>query len=177
MNLLAQISDDLPSARTIELAQLLAALGSTRAAQDRPEEAAAALERARAIVVERRGTQHAGLVGIQSQLALARIDMEGEASVSDPSRLEVRIEAAAASLPGRPPQRLALFDYARGQWDVVDERLASLEDSMVNVAVSTDAADFVAPETNAMRLRLEWFDPGSTFTQARIDHVSWGITP
>ncbi len=96
MELLSEISDRVASARTVELAQLLTALGSTLGVQERYDEATTAFEQARTIVIELRGTRHPSLAGIQSQLALMLIETDElvDARTYIEDALEIAEEAA-----------------------------------------------------------------------------------
>lgn len=112
-------------------------------------------------------------------LPLIRLEVDGTATKDTASSLEVTFEAAATALPTQPPQRLSLFNYD-ASWEIVDERAATLTDSVVVVNITTDAQRFVETGTGALAMRVEWFDPGDVFFVdwgSLTDQAVWVVTP
>ena len=105
---------------------------------------------------------------------------EGTANEECWNRLEVTVEAAANSLPGQPPQKISLRDFT-ATWTVVDERDATVADSVVQLEFDfVDAWRYIDLTTDQMIMRLEWFDPGNVFSPAwgaRIDQAVWTLKP
>jgi T5SS/PEP-CTERM-associated repeat protein len=111
---------------------------------------------------------------------LIRIDVNGTSPVSTPTALTATLEAHANSLPGLPPQRFSLMNYDTGRFEVVDDRPATRQDSIVEVTITTDPQRFVQTGTDAMQMRVEYFSPGNVFSPAwggRIDQAVWHVTP
>lgn len=109
-------------------------------------------------------------------LPMIRMEVQGTTAVETASRITVRVEDAASSLPNQPLQRLALFDYAAAQWVTIDERAAPAVDTVVEVIVEDAPTRFIAPATGQLKMRLDWFDPGATTPWGvRIDHATWTV--
>jgi streptogramin lyase len=113
-------------------------------------------------------------------LPLIRAEIEGTANEECFDRLVVTVEAAVNSLPGQPPQKLWLRNFTAG-WTLVDERTASLADTVVEAEIGmADSWRYIEPGTDRMLMRIEWFDPGNVFSPAwgaRIDQAVWTLKP
>jgi hypothetical protein len=113
-------------------------------------------------------------------LPLIRLETSGTAAMDAPASLEAILEARATSIPTRPPQRLSLFDDDAGTWAIVDERIATPSDSVVEVEIDENAGRFVEKGSRRLRMRVEWFDPGNVFSPAwgsQTDQAIWRATP
>jgi hypothetical protein len=112
-------------------------------------------------------------------LPLIRLDVQGVACAASVSSLTATLEAATTALPTQPPQVLSLFDYDAGRWEIVDQRTATTNDSVVEVTIDTNPGRFIEPGTDALDVRVEWFDPGNVWPAwgVRIDEASWWTVP
>jgi hypothetical protein len=83
-------------------------------------------------------------------------------------------------VPGLPPQRLSLYNFDVGMWELIDLRTAANADAKVSVTISSDAPRFIEPGTNGMLMRIEMADPGDVFFplwKCRVDQAVWFMTP
>jgi DNA-binding beta-propeller fold protein YncE len=113
-------------------------------------------------------------------LPLIRMDIAGVAPTASAASIDVTIEAYTDALPDQPPQRLSLFVYATGRWEIVDERIATPSASVFTVTIDSEPERFIESGTNDMKMRLEWFHPGDVFFPAwlvGIDQAWWLVTP
>jgi hypothetical protein len=113
-------------------------------------------------------------------LPLIRLEVEGTAHIAMPSQMVVTMEAGTTAIPTQSPQKILLRNYDAMSWELVDERIATTGDTVVEVTVTTDAQRFIDDATNAMRMRIDWFDPGNVFFPAwvtRTDQAVWTIVP
>jgi thiosulfate dehydrogenase len=113
-------------------------------------------------------------------LPLIRMDVAGVASRSSALDLTVTLEASATALPAQSPQKLSLYDYNTTTWELVDERIATPGDSVVWLLINVNPDRFIEPGTDAMQMRVEWFDPGDVFFVAwmsRTDQAIWRLAP
>lgn len=104
--------------------------------------------------------------------------ISGTSSLSQPSQLSFEFEAQSDLSPsGQVSQRLELFNFVTGQWVQVDQRFATLEDSITSLTISSNAAQYVQPGTKRMRARLTWFG-GMQFSRtqgSKIDQCNWWV--
>ncbi len=109
-------------------------------------------------------------------LPIIRMEVQGTTAVEQASRITVTVETAASNLPNQPLQRLALLDFAAGQWIIIDERPAPPVDTVVEVIIEDDPTRFIAPGAGQLRMRLDWLDAGATTPWGvRIDHATWVV--
>ena len=89
--------------------------------------------------------------------------------------LEFTVEAASTGAPAR--QKIEMFDYDTGVWEVVDEREAPASDTVVTVRISENAPRFVDPQTLEVKTRIGYVDLGITFPSwgGRFDQVFWTV--
>lgn len=80
---------------------------------------------------------------------------------------------ASCTLGGSALQRVEMFNFGTGQWEVIDERAATTTDTPWELTVSTNASRFVQDDTGLMRLRANWFvSNGPRIWNARIDRAT-----
>jgi hypothetical protein len=86
--------------------------------------------------------------------AVTEFEVEGVSPTASPSFLEVTLEGAVLARKD-VEQSIELFDYAAGQWELVDLRVAAVGgDSTVSVEPDGDLARFVEPETFKVEARI-----------------------
>ena len=132
MDLLVFVSGETSEARTLELAQLLQSLATTRTLQGRPDDAREALELSLAIVTEQKGADDAASVGIHTQLALTEI------SLGDLDDAQVHVDRAAQIASAAGGERSipyaktllarATLEHARGDDDAAQKTLVTAVD-------------------------------------------------
>ncbi|MGI8923946.1 MAG: S8 family serine peptidase [Fimbriimonadales bacterium] len=110
----------------------------------------------------------------------AQLVVESNSPTEDASKLLYRFEASSNAMPRQGvPQRLELWNFVIGRYEIIDERPVSGTDTVVEVSFTEDASRFIEPSTKLMRARMGWFDRGVAFLNwaARIDLTEWEVTP
>ena len=104
-----------------------------------------------------------------------QVVVESTSPVESPAALSIRVEASVL-LEG-PIQWIDLYDFEVDDWERVDERLATQDDSVVEVTITESPERFIEPGSRNLRTRVSHYDPGLTFAGwiARIDQVQWRI--
>ncbi|GIV02443.1 MAG: hypothetical protein KatS3mg015_1273 [Fimbriimonadales bacterium] len=105
--------------------------------------------------------------------ASVEIEVEGTATSSNPSELKFTLEAASSGSPAR--QRIEVFNFANGTWEMLDERDAPAADTSLTFTLAGDLSRFVEAGTRRMRVRIGYHDRGVTFLDwgGRFDVVNW----
>ena len=101
---------------------------------------------------------------------------EAASPVASPTSLSFTLEAAA-SVTGLA-QRIELFNFATGAYEVMDARNATVQDSTVVVTAEGALGRFIEPGTRKMRARLTWRASESSLSlswNARLDFVVWSV--
>lgn len=108
--------------------------------------------------------------------ASVELEVEGTSPTETPSSLKFVLEAGQSGDP--VIQRIELFNFQSGQWEVVDERAAPFADATVTISISTNARRFVQPGTRLVRARVGFHDRGVTFISwgARYDVTKWEVS-
>ena len=75
--------------------------------------------------------------------------------------------------------RIELYNYDADQWELMDARESTANDSVTVVRVVDDPSRFTEPGTGVMEARLGFRDnTAPLFTWfARIDQAVWVVTP
>jgi hypothetical protein len=104
-----------------------------------------------------------------------QVVVESVSPLESPAALSIRVEASVL-LKG-PIQWIDLYNFEEEDWERVDERLGTADDSVAEVAITQSAERFVEPASRSLRVRVSHYDPGLTFAGwiARIDHVQWRV--
>lgn len=112
--------------------------------------------------------------------------LNGVSSTQTPSGLTFNLEAKTFNLVGVVEQRIELFNYTTGQFEVVDTRPAGPTDSVTTVTPIGDPAQFVENGTGAIQARIRYQNtvPFWIFSlqnaylpfRTRVDHAFWSIT-
>lgn len=95
------------------------------------------------------------------------------------SSLSFVLEASSGASPSsKIIQRIELYNYSAGRWEIVDERNPSKNDLEARVTIATNPARFVNPATGQVRARIGWFDRGSISPgwTASIDRSIWEVS-
>jgi glucose/arabinose dehydrogenase len=109
-----------------------------------------------------------------------RIDVTGNATTDVFASLVTTFEASCNAIPGGVLQRISMFDYQAGTWELMDGRTATQLDSVAQFTIDTDPQRFVQTATFEVKSRMEWFDPGNLVFPAwggKIDEVAWDLIP
>jgi len=98
--------------------------------------------------------------------------------IASPSQLRVTVESHVSVDSIR--QRIALFNYDTGEFDIFDSRIASLTDETVTIVVDDNPARYVRPNSRRMLIRVDYnavaFSIIPTWT-ASIDRSIWRVIP
>ncbi len=112
-----------------------------------------------------------------TEIAAASVEIEvvGTSPTATPSELKFISEAGQSGDP--VIQRIEMFNYAGGFWEVVDERTAPFADTTVVVAISSNAQRFVHQGTREVKARVGYHDRGVTFPAwgGRYDMTKWEV--
>lgn len=106
----------------------------------------------------------------------AQVEVGTTLPMHAPLYLDLRAQTACSALPSqRVLQRIELFNYWQGRWEVVHEETATTYDRSTEIEISVNVGRFVEPFTLRCRARIGWYDlsaftPGWT---ASVDSVSW----
>ncbi len=113
--------------------------------------------------------------------------VDGISSTETPFGLAFSLESKTFNFIGTVDQRIELFNYTTGQYEVVDTQSASPTDSVTLVTPIGDLARFVESDTGAMQARIHYqnalpfwvFSIENAYLPFRtsVDHVFWTITP
>ncbi|MGI8924601.1 MAG: hypothetical protein ACR2HJ_11305 [Fimbriimonadales bacterium] len=105
-----------------------------------------------------------------------QIILNATAPTSSPSGFSFHLESNASI--ANAEQKISLYNYVTGQYEVLDTRLATPSDDTVNINVTVDTSRFIQPVTLAMRARISYRALGSTFVYpwlGRIDRAWWAF--
>lgn len=112
-----------------------------------------------------------------TEIAAASVELivEGTSTIQSPAELKFNLEAAASGTPAR--QRIELFNFQSSTWEMVDERDAPTQDTLVVVTITTNPGRFVQPGTGRVRTKIGYHDRGITFISwdGRFDRCTWTI--
>lgn len=108
------------------------------------------------------------------------VEFAGTSPAGSEIILTFRLEALSTAVPRTVPQRIDLFNFETDQWDQLDLRFATGEDSVAEVVVSDDAGRYVEEGTGRVAARVRWMNPGTVINagwRSEIDQAVWEITP
>ncbi len=113
--------------------------------------------------------------------------LDATASTDCPTALEFTLESRMVTFVGTVDQRTELFNYNTGNFEVVDNRLASSTDTVVTITPGGDPKRFVEPVTGAMQARIRyqnslpfWVTRTASLYlpfRTRVDQAIWTVTP
>ncbi len=102
------------------------------------------------------------------------VEVTGLAPVFSLTELRFRTESNSNANAGSGIQRLALYNFRTGFYDVLDTTPLTLTDTVREVVVTSNPTDYVDPNTLEVRSRLQWertgvalFNPTFKFDQVR----------
>ncbi|MEX2243823.1 MAG: right-handed parallel beta-helix repeat-containing protein [Fimbriimonadaceae bacterium] len=108
----------------------------------------------------------------------AQVELSGTSPLSQPAQLTLKLEAQTDLFPlGQVSQRIEMFDFVAQQWVQVDQRFATITDSVASYSVTSNAGRFVEPGTRRIHARLTWFG-GSQISRTqgpKIDQFCWWV--
>lgn len=107
----------------------------------------------------------------------AQVVFEATSPSETPQTISLEVEALCTGEPAL--QRIELFNFTSGQWEIVDERPAPSFDKIVSVQGNAPPADYVEDGTRRLRVRVGYHDRGVTFISwtGQYDRLLWGIVP
>ncbi len=113
--------------------------------------------------------------------------LDSTASTDSPTALAFTLESRMLTFVGTVDQRIELYNYDMGNFEVVDNRLASSTDTVVNISPGGDPTRFVQPVTGAMQARIRyqnslpyWVTRTASLYlpfRTRVDQAKWTVTP
>lgn len=112
------------------------------------------------------------------QEAPMQLIVSGVSPIVAPSQLTFVLESGVDQ-PGME-QSISLFNFETGRYDELDTRVASQDDSVVEVVVQDRAERYVEAATGRVLARVGWKRVGPGFSlrwQARVDLGVWRLTP
>ncbi len=83
-----------------------------------------------------------------------QIILNATAPTSSPAGFSFSLESNASI--ANAEQKISLYNYVTGQYEVLDTRLATTSDDTVNVNVIADTSRFIQPVTMAIRTRVSY---------------------
>ncbi|MBA3725048.1 MAG: hypothetical protein H0W86_01015 [Armatimonadetes bacterium] len=105
-----------------------------------------------------------------------QIILNSTAPTSSPAGFSFSLESNASI--ANAEQKISLYNYVAGQYEVLDTRLATTADDTVHVSVTTNTSRFIQPLTMAIRARVSYRALGATFVYpwlGRIDKAWWAF--
>ncbi|MGI8923277.1 MAG: hypothetical protein ACR2HJ_04430 [Fimbriimonadales bacterium] len=105
-----------------------------------------------------------------------QIILNATAPTSSPSWFSFSLESNASIVNAE--QKISLYNYVTGLYEVLNTRLATTSDGTVTVNVTSDTARFIQPLTRAIKARVSYRALGSTFVYpwlGRIDRAWWAF--
>lgn len=113
--------------------------------------------------------------------------VDAVSSTDTPSEMSFTMESGVTNVVGTIQQKIELYNYINGQFEVVDTRTATTNDSVAMFTPPGDALRFVENGTGAMQARITYQNdiPFWVFRvfnlylpfDARVDQIQWEITP
>ena len=88
------------------------------------------------------------------------------------STIEFNCESHTFNIVGTVEQKVELFNYLTGEFESIDTRLTTSNDSMVSIIVNGNPSRFVEAGTGAMQARLSYENSGSFWVFCVCEHVS-----
>lgn len=105
-----------------------------------------------------------------------QVELLGQAPGESPAELRFKLEAAANS--SGLTQEILLWDYPGGTWVLVDQRAATVTDSVTDVVLSSNIARFIQAGTRQMKALVR-FRPTGPLTIANfsvgLDRAVWTV--
>ena len=104
-----------------------------------------------------------------------RRESQREAVFDDGQR--VFVESNTTALPYLPQQEILMMNHVALQWELIDARVMSNSDLLLEFTISDDPQRFINPQNaNEIRMRVDVFDPGLVFYpdwSASFDQARW----
>lgn len=107
-----------------------------------------------------------------------QVVLNGTAPTGSAAGLFFRLETNSNGFPSiAVRQRIELRDFQANAWEIVDERNATVSDSIVDVSITSNASRFIQAGTNRLQARINWFDRGVALANwsGRIDLAFWRL--
>jgi hypothetical protein len=103
-----------------------------------------------------------------------QVRIDSTAPAPTPNGIMFSVETSASF--GNAQQKIWLWNYVDGEYELMDTRLATLNDDVTNVIVRNNSSRFIQPGTLSMRALLTFKALGPAFSypwSSRIDRVWW----
>lgn len=117
--------------------------------------------------------------GLVLSTAQAPLRLELTTTVATPTASRLTFDLTAGATTSALEQRVELYDYQAGAWEVVDVRPMSNQDQRVTID-ELNASRFVHPLSRETRARLSWKQTGPALNypwQVRLDQAFWVAVP
>ena len=117
-------------------------------------------------------------VVLSSSEAPVQLIIDGTAIGGSMSQLVFSVESQANQ--ANIQQTVALYNYLTNQYESIDQRIVSLNDSIARLTTSSNPGRFVDTTTNAMQAKVSYKAGGPILSypwQVRIDQTAWQIIP
>jgi choice-of-anchor B domain-containing protein len=115
---------------------------------------------------------------LSGEEAPIQLVLEGVSPIQTPMELAFRLEAHASV--GNIQQTIELYDFSTQQFQQVDQRMATLSDSVVTVSITNQPERFVEQGTGRVRARIRYKSIGPVLTYpwfVSVDQSIWMVTP
>ena len=118
--------------------------------------------------------------GIVFSTSEAPLQMQVDATAQSTTASTFRFKVESAANQGNIRQTISLFNFNTNSYEQLDTRIATTNDTVVEIVVTTNASRFVNPATGAVRSLIAWKAAGPVFSYpwlVSVDQVRWQITP
>ncbi|MBA3726746.1 MAG: hypothetical protein H0W86_09910, partial [Armatimonadetes bacterium] len=112
-----------------------------------------------------------------------QVILNATAPTSSPREFSFSLESSASvansyALSGSAEQKISLYNYVTGAYEVLDTRVVTTADKTVHISVTTDPSRFIQAGTLAVQARVSYRALRSTFVYpwlGRIDRAWWSF--
>lgn len=115
---------------------------------------------------------------LSGEEAPVQLVVEGTSPIQSPLEFAFRLEAHVSV--SNIQQTLELYDFSTQEYRQVDQRMATLSDSVVNVSITSQPERFVEQGTGRVRARIRYKSLGPVLTYpwfVFVDQTIWTVTP
>ena len=104
------------------------------------------------------------------------LDSTSTAGATTELRFTLESRAAASNIN----QRIELFNFATGVYDLIDLRAAPTTDTALTFIISANPSEYVEPTTRALKAKISYKAAGPVFSYpwlVHIDQAQWRVAP
>lgn len=112
-------------------------------------------------------------------LPSAQVTISGTSPQATTTELNLTVELSTSAVPAASTtMRILAFDFQANAYEVLDSRAGTTTDTTVSLTITNNPSRFINQTTREMRMRIQWFDPGTLFAfgwVGRIDQAIWKV--